>query len=438
MRAHKKKKPEGTKLFDFNNFRKPETQISENESIDEEEIIENKKNMNNSQIERNDSSKNNIFDKYTDFFFSENKMNDNRDKMVNKTTKFKEKNESQVRQSIFYHYQNPQEADKKKYFNRSSETLNNHPKDKITYQHPQSSFNNLANEDYLNQKRSNPKSFKKLKIKTTKKNKRNINLYTNNIHSIKIKNLNTKNINISQEKEPMSDRNYNNQIKANNAFKKKGIGKIYLRNRDGIRKKALSQEYISDYEQQLLRYSSIFENNPLSTSKKENNKTNKNRSLKRNQIINYKNNNLNNNSSSNSSISSINNKKNSNYNMSYQSNSKLAKKIRNFINVSRNDINHSNKTNKTIIKIRRHSQQKRKNIKENELPIYKGDIDYNEVSLKNIKETIDYLIKKFKKDGYACIKKGLAKFKFYKDTDICLVEIMRLGNGLLYYNVTKP
>ena len=438
LRAHKKKKPEGTKLFDFNNFRKPETQISENESIDEEEIIENKKNMNNSQIERNDSSKNNIFDKYTDFFFSENKMNDNRDKMVNKTTKFKEKNESQIRQSIFYHYQNPQEADKKKYFNRSSETLNNHPKDKITYQHPQSSFNNLVNEDYLNQKRSNPKSFKKLKIKTTKKNKRNINLYTNNIHSIKIKNINTKNINTSQEKEPMSDRNYNNQIKANNVFKKKGIGKIYLRNKDGIRKKALSQEYISDYEQQLLRYSSIFENNPLSTSKKENNKTNKNRSLKKNQIINYKNNNLNNNSSSNSSISSINNKKNSNYNMSYQSNSKIAKKIRNFINVSRNDINHSNKTNKTIIKIRRHSQQKRKNIKENELPIYKGDIDYNEVSLKNIKETIDYLIKKFKKDGYACIKKGLAKFKFYKDTDICLVEIMRLGNGLLYYNVTKP
>ena len=438
LRAHKKKKQEGPKLFDLNNFRKSETQISENESIDEEEIIENKKNMNNSQTERNDSNKNYIFDKYTDFFFSENKMNDKHDKIVNKTTKFKEKNENQVRQSIFYHYQNHQEADKKKYYNRSSETLKNHPKDKITYQHLQSSFNNHINEDYLNQKRTNPKSFKKLKIKTNKKNKRNINLYTNNINSIKIKNLNTTNINTCQEKEPMSDRNYNNQIKANNAFKKKGIGKIYLRNKDRIRKKALSQEYISDYEQQLLRYSSIFENNPLSTSQKENNKTNKNRSFKRNQIINYKNNNLNNDSlSSKSSISSINNKKNSNYNMSYQTNSKLVKKIKNFINVSRNDIYHSNKTNKTIIKIRRHSQQKRKNIKENELPIYKGDIDYNEVSLKNVKETIDNLIKKYKKEGYTCIKKGLAKFKFYKDTDICLVEIMRLGNGLLYYNVTK-
>ena len=42
-------------------------------------------------MERNDSSKNNIFDKYTNFFFAENIINNKDNKIVNKTTKFKKK-----------------------------------------------------------------------------------------------------------------------------------------------------------------------------------------------------------------------------------------------------------------------------------------------------------------------------------------------------------
>ena len=71
------------------------------------------------------------------------------------------------------------------------------------------------------------------------------------------------------------------------------------------------------------------------------------------------------------------------------------------------------------------------------MPIYKGDIDYNEVSLKDFNETVDNLIKKYIRNGFTYCKKGLGKFEFYKENDIYFVEIMRLGNGLFYNNATK-
>ena len=71
------------------------------------------------------------------------------------------------------------------------------------------------------------------------------------------------------------------------------------------------------------------------------------------------------------------------------------------------------------------------------MPIYKGDIDYNEVSLKDFNETVDNLIKKYKRNGFTYSKKGFGKFEFYKESDIYFVEIMRLGNGLFYNNITK-
>ena len=430
------------KLFDFNKFTKPETQMPEIESS-EEEIIENKenkKNKDNIQIEQKNTNTNTnknsmVYDKFSDFFFSDNKKNNkikNKPNAIVKNVKFKEKKENKNKQKIFYHYQGNQDKNKNNSNNRSLEILNNQPKYKDLYPTLQSN-SNIINEDYLTQRRNNQKNFKKLKVKTIKKNKRN-----NNIHPIKIKNLNSKTTNKSKEKEIITEINDNKEIKANNAFKKKSLGKIFFRNKKIVNKKALSQDYIGDYDQQILRYSTIFNNNLFTSSKNELKKSNNNDSLKKNQLKNYKTLNFTKGSeSSNDSISSNNDEKSSKYNRTYQSKSKIQKKIKNSYSISKNDLNDSNKSNKTIIKIRRNSPKKRNNIKENELSLYKGDIDYNEVSMKNVKETIAYLIKKYKNDGYTCIKKGLAKYKFYKDTNICLVEIMRLGNGLLYYNVTK-
>ena len=141
-------------------------------------------------------------------------------------------------------------------------------------------------------------------------------------------------------------------------------------------------------------------------------------------------------SASNSSINSNNHKKNYIYNNTYQQKSKVENKIKNFYDI-RNDINCSNKINKTIIKIKKNLGKKRNDLKESELILYEGDIDYNLVSLKNLKETVDYLINKYKKQGYTCIKKANTKFKFYKGAEIFFVEIMKLGNGLLYYNINN-
>ena len=131
--------------------------------------------------------------------------------------------------------------------------------------------------------------------------------------------------------------------------------------------------------------------------------------LNNNNNNNYKTNNLNNDSvASYSSIHSIRN--NRNYNKTYQLKSKVSKKINNIYNTPKIKIDRSSKS---LIKIRKNSPKKRKDIKENELPIYKGDIDYNEVSLKDFNETVDNLIKKYIRNGFTYSKKGFGKFEIY-------------------------
>ena len=98
------------------------------------------------------------------------------------------------------------------------------------------------------------------------------------------------------------------------------------------------------------------------------------------------------------------------------------------------DINSSNKSNRTLIKIKSKSKM---NLKESELPLYKGDINYDNVSAKSIEETIKSLRNKYKLKGYTCLKKDKNKFKFVKGPNIHIAELMRLGNGLLYCNITK-
>ena len=64
------------------------------------------------------------------------------------------------------------------------------------------------------------------------------------------------------------------------------------------------------------------------------------------------------------------------------------------------------------------------NLKEEDLPLYKGEINYSNVSAKSFGESINDLINKY-------------KLKFIKGPNIHNVEIMRLGNGLLYFNINK-
>ena len=399
-----------------------------------ESKIKNQKEENESVV----NSQKNIFNTFNNFFFSDNATKS--EKKENKHTKIKKKsrNENQEKLRLFYHYQQNDDKDNQKSYNRSYETLNNKKNNpKILYQPIQNNYNvyilnKRTSEDNLNQDRNSKKSFKKLKIKTEQKHKRKI--YSNNIHSIKLKNLEINSP--TNAKELMTEIIDSNNIKANNAFKRVSMGKIFkkikiFRGISNINKKSHEQDTFP-----ILTYS---DNNYSPTSKKSTkiNKKNSNKfSQEKNTITNM------NDSLASNSSPHYKNEKNE-FNKTYQAESKYSKKIQLYNNIQEYDIYNLTKSPRSIIRIRKNSQnpkkqnQKQKSLNENELHIYRGDIDYNNVSLKNVQETIDNLINKYQKEGYNCIKTEKSKFKFVKGDNKYLIEIMRLGNGLLYCNVIK-
>ena len=419
----------GPKFYEFNNFRKQEeAQVSENEPYEEKENTIKKENKNNPQNETKDSNKNS-YDKFTDFFFSDNKINNKKKKeddkiKVNENKENKENKENQENKTIFYRYQLNQEKDKKNFHNRSYQHLNNNLNDKNIYNPIQSSHNITINQDYFKQNKYTLKRYKKLKVNTNKENQRNT-------YSIKMQRKNiSKNKNNTYENSYLTEISSSDIIKSNNTFKKNDKEKI-LTNKKRINKAKLLPNYSEDYEQKNFH--------SLATSYNNKNNTYQNGNLKSKKYISNINAELDIISSSNSSNYSIYEKKyyNRDNNRKYPAKSKISNKIKNINNKKRKIIITSNTSSQTLIKIKKNSLKKRKNLNEDELPLYKGEIDYNQVSLKSMEETINNLIKQYEEKGFSCIKVGKAIFKFFKGLDIYIVEIMNLGNGLLYYNIIK-
>ena len=86
--------------------------------------------------------------------------------------------------------------------------------------------------------------------------------------------------------------------------------------------------------------------------------------------------------------------------------------------------------------MRQIQQEQNKNEKEMSSKLSQIKNDFN-LKYKNIQESIDNLMSRYKKKGYTCIKKEDTEFTFIKGPNTHHVELMRLGNGLLYFNVTK-
>lgn len=97
----------------------------------------------------------------------------------------------------------------------------------------------------------------------------------------------------------------------------------------------------------------------------------------------------------------------------------------------------SNHASSNVIKIKRNATNMSSELKEEDLTLYRGQIDYNNVSIKNVEESIGDLMMKYKKKGFICIKKSREQFIFVKGPNTHHVELMKLGNGLLYFCVTK-
>ena len=59
------------------------------------------------------------------------------------------------------------------------------------------------------------------------------------------------------------------------------------------------------------------------------------------------------------------------------------------------------------------------------------------VFIADLEDSIDDLMRRYKKKGYTCIPKSNIEYKFIKGPNVHHVEITRLGNGLIYFNITK-
>ena len=400
------------------NRKRKELNESDNESMKDKENKINKR-RNKSQIELT----NNFYGKSNSCFFTNHTQ-----KNANKNEQNETINNQQNR--VFYHYQHSQE-------NKNKDNRNN----MIKTIPPQIITNFINNdiptiktfEDYPSLRNSVQKRYKKLKVKTKQENSYKKNDLYNNIQPIKIK---KEGYNFSTEKPIIKDfmtelNDTGNKIKSNNAFKKINRVKLFLNPQKMKKIRKVSNISIDFNNNKTNKYSELDMITKIPDSQRSEKiikRKNKNDTDKKKNKYNE----------SNSSFSSDKdlNQKNKFNNMTYRNKSVIFNKEKNFTKVS-DYISNSNKTKKTIIKIKRNSQLKDSDIVDKDLQLYKGEIDYNNVSLKNIKESIDYLINKYKDKGYKCIKKEKTKFKFNKGMNSFTFEIMKLGNGLLYYNEIK-
>ena len=174
--------------------------------------------------------------------------------------------------------------------------------------------------------------------------------------------------------------------------------------------------------------------------KPKNNMTSNNNSLSQSVIIGKKNKNLNHNHlfhrNESNKINSYDRRKNkSNDKNIKEKNSKIKNKKTS--NISEFNLENFNHVNSNIIKIKKNSSKVNNELKEEELALYQGQIDYNNVSIKSVDQSIKDLLINYKIKGYTLLKKSKAEFVFVKGPNTHYVELMKLGNGLLYFCVTK-
>ena len=496
-----KKTKTGPKLNDFHKFRESDLIVSSSgseESSDEKINNKNddKKELNKS-VENRRNNKNNMFNQYTNYFFDENAINE--EKLRNKKNKKMKETKTNVEKikekKGFYHYQNNPNKEVKNILDKKFETRTRNP-NHIGMKQANTVMENFnTNNNNTKTRKTNPnykkkktivKQFsnnsRKFKTKTNEDNN-NDSAYENNLFVQKMKkgrnniNKNDKrlnntiaynhDVNLSKENDDTNKTKKQNNTK--NIVLKNNITKINKMNSKKKTNKVV-QNLIDDFDQTMEEYSSLYNStsregrsNKENNDKKQNNKSTSNRKLKSN-ITNNKQSkkNLNksieksvnrsvlldNNSNAirQSSTMKIEDNKSNNSELKKEKtknkeNTKKSKHARNIVSnkdISEFDIGNSERDNS--IKNKKSKGNSKYNLKEEEeLPLFKGEIDYNNVSIKNISDSVNDLMVRYKKKGYTCFKKGNnnREFTFIKGPNTHHVEIMRLGNGLLYFNITK-
>ena len=412
-----KKRKTGPKLVDLNKFRESDL-YPEEESSEENLTIRKRKskiNDENNNLEKTRDNKNlnhinQLYGKFTDFFFNSNiysTINNKSSEIRNK--EIKPKNENKNR--IFYRYQKNQGKEEiKSIIERSIQQRNQNIRNNSNDQRMNVLYSNYNNYNKNNKKNIKQKkkvitetnNIKPIKMKISKKNntsKNNLNINEKDYWT----KINGTSVNLSIYTKPQ---NSNKSQKNNN---KKAIAKIKT---DIAKIRTLNKNTEDlDYINNNMKNSTINNNTKLNGY----NDNKKHINNFKSDILDYNSNSL----LSNSTILSKN------------------KHIKNFNSVIDFDEEGTNKSNKSKLIIKKNSQKFKVDIKQDELSVFKGKINYNNISAKNLEESLNDLITKYKSKGYTCVNKNKNKYKFIKGPNIHNVEIMRLGNGLLYFNINK-
>ena len=460
----KKKKSYRPKINDFNKFRESDKIPSESISFEssDKEIVKKKtskkekKALNKSVENRN---KNSMFDKYTDYFFNENTINEGKLKKKLRDKENMALAEKNAKKG-FYHYQNnPKKVEKRVVDEKFEVRMKN--LDAISTLKP----SNTTMVD--NKKKNNNDNSKKMKTTSNlndgiKNNEKQ--LFTSrmnrdrNNNSYEKRQNNTIAYNHKATRSELEDPNkYKNKIifNRNNNGLKRSIKRLNV----GKQKNNIVQNLMNDFDQTMNDYPQYQTINNMTS-----------RGMKK---INYnKTSNKYNKENSKSIFRHDFKKKKSKNNFGTERSEKNEKKLNHnkteYDERNKNKTNEKNKSIKTLIS--KDKQTNNKTFKEKkpkrndadredsensveitkpkktnrnldinikDLPVYDGEIDYNNTSFKDIPETINDLMERYKKKGYTCIKRVGTVFKFIKGPKIHLVELMSLGNGLLYLNISK-
>ena len=236
-------------------------------------------------------------------------------------------------------------------------------------------------------------------------------------------------MNLSKNK-VISNKNNIKQLKSN---KNKKLTNYNTQNLN----KNVVQNLMTDFDQTMQEYSSLYGKHNATTTKGVKSYNDKGKSIPESKSkIKSSKNKIKSDSKSrlNGSVDQIEFKKNKTSN-------------RNQVNALKNDDYRTQSIDSRKMKTKNDNQESGNSLKRNkslydevnpdELSIFRGAVDYNYAFAKNIDGKINELKNKYKRKGFTFNRKSNHEFVFIKGPYKHHVELMKLENGLFYFNIKK-
>jgi hypothetical protein len=420
------------------------------ESSEHEEItkVDTKKEANKS-VEPKKNKKNSLYKRFNNYFFDENVINEEqlRNQKRKEEKENKNNNKSKEKKNVkkgFYHYQNNPKKEERSIVDKKFEL--------ITRNTAGGRLNNIETVNEGN-KGNKVKKLKEEKIKKKNFSKQNTNIYDDdkNIIESKLKrgrnnyneldgrqnnsvaykhDMNLSNKGVDSNSKLKMNKNNTKQLKSD---KNKKLANYKTQNL----KKNVVQNLMTDFDQTMEEYSSLYGKHNATTTKGVKGYNDKAKA------------NLDSKSKIKSSKNKIKSDSKSRINGSVDQRQFKKNKTsdRNQLNSLKNDDYRTHSIDNRRMKTKNDIQERENVLKRNkslydevnpdELSIFRGQVDYSYAFAKNIDDKINELKNKYKKKGFTFKRKSNHEFVFIKGPYKHHVELMKLDNGLFYFNIKK-